>query len=126
MTHQSFLLHRHVSRPAPRQANLEADPPTSPGAAGAMRGAVKVANLIASHYGFARKPQDTIEHDLPTGTIRCASPTSTRIPAADPASLHNHTNPHPERRRRAGTKQARRTRSAKSPALGVARASSVG
>jgi hypothetical protein len=55
MTHQAFLVHRHVSRSDPRQAG-DADPRSSPGAAGAMRGAVKVANLIASHYAISRKP----------------------------------------------------------------------
>ena len=56
MTHQAFLVHRHVSRSGARQAKGDADPPSSPGAVGARRWSVKVANLIASHYGFARKP----------------------------------------------------------------------
>jgi hypothetical protein len=57
MTHQSSLVHRHVSRSGPRQANGDAQP-SSPGAVGARRWSVKVANPIASHYGFAisRKP----------------------------------------------------------------------
>jgi hypothetical protein len=57
MTPQSFLV-RHVSRSDPHQAKADADPPSSPRAVGARRQSVKVANLIASHYGFAisRKP----------------------------------------------------------------------
>ena len=53
MTHQAFLVHRHVSRSGPRQAKGDADPPSSPDAVGARRQPVKVTNLIASHYGFA-------------------------------------------------------------------------
>jgi hypothetical protein len=53
MTYPAFLVHRHPLRSDPRQAKGDADPPSSPGAAGAMRGPVKVPNLIASHYGFA-------------------------------------------------------------------------
>ncbi|MDX6548887.1 MAG: hypothetical protein QOG33_2437 [Gaiellales bacterium] len=53
MTHQAFRVHRHVLRSDPRRAKGHADRPSSPGAAGAMRGPVKVPNLIASHYGFA-------------------------------------------------------------------------
>jgi hypothetical protein len=58
MTRQSSLVHRHVSRSGPRQAKGDADPPSSPGAVGGRRQPVKVANPIASHYGFAisRKP----------------------------------------------------------------------
>jgi hypothetical protein len=56
MTHQAFLVHRHVSRSGPRQAKGDAHPPSSPGAAGARGGAVKVANLIASYYAISRKP----------------------------------------------------------------------
>jgi hypothetical protein len=58
MTYQAFLVHRHGSRPGPRQAKEDADPPSSPGAVGGRRLLVKVANLIASQYGFAisRKP----------------------------------------------------------------------
>jgi hypothetical protein len=58
MTPQAFLVHRHVLRSGSLQAKGDADPPSSPGPAGAMRQPVKVANLIASHYGLAisRKP----------------------------------------------------------------------
>jgi hypothetical protein len=53
MTHQAFLVHRHVSRSGPRQAKgmQTRRPRRAPSAEGAGR--VKVANLIASHYGFA-------------------------------------------------------------------------
>jgi hypothetical protein len=61
MTHQAFpfLVHRHLLRSGSLEAKGDAHPPSSPGAVGARRGAVKVGNLIASHYGFAisRKPQ---------------------------------------------------------------------
>jgi hypothetical protein len=56
MTHPAFLVHRHLLRSGSVDAKGNAHPPLSPGAAGARRGAVRVANLIASHYGFARKP----------------------------------------------------------------------
>jgi hypothetical protein len=58
MTRQSSLVHQHVSRSGPRQANGAAHPLSSPGAVGARRWSVKVANLFAAHYGFAisRKP----------------------------------------------------------------------
>jgi hypothetical protein len=53
MIHQASLVHRHVSRSGPRQAKGDAGPPASPGAVSARRETLKVANLIASHYGFA-------------------------------------------------------------------------
>jgi hypothetical protein len=53
MTQRAFLVHRHVSRSGPRHAKGNAHPLSSPGAPGARRETVKVANLIASHYGFA-------------------------------------------------------------------------
>jgi hypothetical protein len=56
MTHQAFLVHRHVSRSGPRQAKGDADAPSSPGAVGARRWSVKVAALIASQYAISRKP----------------------------------------------------------------------
>jgi hypothetical protein len=69
MTHQAFLVHRHVSRSGPRQTRGDAHPTSLPGAVGARRETVKVANLISSHYGFAisGKPP-RLEHDLPAGT----------------------------------------------------------
>jgi hypothetical protein len=53
MLHQAFLVHRHLLRSGSRQANGHADPPSSLGAVGGRRWSVKVANLIASQYGFA-------------------------------------------------------------------------
>jgi hypothetical protein len=68
MTHQAFLVHRHVSRSGPRQAKGDADPPSSPDAVGARRQPVKVTNLIASRYGFAisRKPPGHTSDRRPT------------------------------------------------------------
>lgn len=58
MTHQSSLVHRHVSRAGGRQARGDADASSPLGAAGGRHWSVKVAHLITSQYGFAisRKP----------------------------------------------------------------------
>jgi hypothetical protein len=52
MTHPAFLVRRHLLRSGSVEAKGDAHPPPSPGAAGARRWSVKVANLIASQYGF--------------------------------------------------------------------------
>jgi hypothetical protein len=104
MTHQALLVHRHVSQSGPRQKG-DAHPPSSPGAAGARRSSVKVANLIASHYAISRKPP---RHDWARSPRRARSDAPSQPPLASrppgPASLQHHTSRHPERWRRAGTK----------------------
>jgi hypothetical protein len=68
MNLQVSLLHRHASRSRPRGANGRANPPSSPGAAGARRWSVKVTSLFASHHGFAisRRPTVNPDHVQPT------------------------------------------------------------
>jgi hypothetical protein len=51
MTYQGFQVHRRLARSDPRQPEA-ADPRSSPGTVGRRRWSVKVANLIASQYGF--------------------------------------------------------------------------